>query len=152
MIIASMFYTRTEIGERLGWSVLDDDPSISETDTNTVCLSGRTFQCNGVAQILSGFIAFGVYHADPDAHPNRWQWLYIACTLLTVVVLILFYFLFPDNPMSAWFLSEEEKLQVVKRVRANQNGIETKVWKKHQFIEAITDVKTWIFFFYAGIS
>lgn len=54
--------------------------------------------------------------------------------------------------MTAWFLTEEEKVRVVKRVRVNQNGIETKVWKKHQFIEAITDVKTWIFFFYAGIT
>ena len=54
--------------------------------------------------------------------------------------------------MTAWFLTEEERPQVVKRVKANQNGIETKVWKRYQFIEAISDVKTWIFFFYAGIA
>ena len=127
-------------------------PGLPDADMRDTCRIRRTFQCSGIATITSGFISFGVFHADPNAHPNQWQWLYIACTLLTIASLILFYLFFPDNPMTAWFLTEEEKLQVVKRVRVNQNGIETKVWKKHQFIEAITDAKTWIFFLYAGIA
>jgi hypothetical protein len=153
MIITSMFYTRTEIGERLGWSVLFSYLGI-KVRLYLACLNitHRTFSCAGVASIINGFLSFGVFHADRNGHPNPWQWLFIACTLLTVFILAMFYFFFPDNPTTAWFLTEEEKVRVVKRVRANQNGIETKVWKKHQFIEAITDVKTWIFFFWAGIA
>jgi len=37
-------------------------------------------------------------------------------------------------------------------VKGNQNGIETKKWKKEQFIEAITDPKTWLFFLFALVS
>lgn len=112
----------------------------------------RTFQCNGLAVIVSSFLSFGAYHADPLGKPNQWQWLFIACTILTFMNLVLFYFFFPDNPMTAYFLNDDEKMRVVQRVRANQNGMETKVWKKHQFIEAITDVKTWLFFGFAATS
>ncbi|TDL18719.1 MFS general substrate transporter [Rickenella mellea] len=130
MLVTSMYYTRTEIGERLGW----------------------TFQCFGFATIISGFLSFAVFHASPKAHPNQWQWLMIVITIMTFIVFVLFLFFFPDNPTTARFLTEEEKVKVVKRVQGNQNGIETKVWKKEQFMEALTDVKTWLFFFFATIA
>ena len=76
----------------------------------------------------------------------------IALTAATFVVFLLFLMFFPDNPKTAWFLTEEEKVRVVKRVQGNQSGIETKSWKKHQFIEALTDVKTWLFFLWAAIG
>jgi hypothetical protein len=120
--------------------------------SSTQCYLLRTFQCNGLAVIISSFLSFGAAHADVNGKPNQWQWVFIACTILTFLNLVLFYFFFPDNPMTAYFLNSEEKLRVVQRVRANQNGIETKVWKKYQFIEAITDVKTWLFFGFACVS
>jgi MFS transporter, ACS family, allantoate permease len=127
MLINSMFYTRTEMGERVGW----------------------TFQCNGFASIISGFIAFGVYHtqasrpaipatattpAVPEFHPKvaRWQWFMVIISIITFVAFILFGLFFPDSPTRAKFLTEEEKVIVVKRIKANQAGIETKVWKRYQ--------------------
>lgn len=130
MLVCSMFYTRNEIGERLGW----------------------TFQCNGLAVIISGFLSFGVFHASPTASPNQWQWLMITNALLTFVAFVFFLFFFPDNPTTAKFLTPEERLMAVKRVQVNQNGIETKVWKRKQFIEALTDPKTWLFALFAAFS
>lgn len=57
-------------------------------------------------------------------------------SLLTFIVFILFFFFFPDNPTTAYFLTEEEKIIAVKRVQGNQNGIETKVWKKYQCVDS----------------
>jgi len=130
MLVLSMFYTRIELAERLGW----------------------TFQCNGIGSIISGFIAFGVYHANPDIHPDQWQWLMIAVAILTFVCGVIFLLWFPDNPTTARFLTTEQKIRVVKRIKDNQNGIETKVWKKNQFIEALKDPKTWLFFLFAAVS
>jgi MFS family permease len=130
MLITTMFYTRVELTERIGWS----------------------FQCNGVAQIVGGFIQFGVAHVSRKEHPNQWQWLFIITTILTIIVACLFALRFPDNPTTARFLNEEEKVKAIKRIRDNRNGIETKVWKKAQLIEALTDPKTWFFFFFAAIS
>ncbi|KAG9039675.1 hypothetical protein FS837_000943 [Tulasnella sp. UAMH 9824] len=77
----------------------------------------------------------------------------------------------PDNPATVRFLGEQDKVNVVKRIRINQNGIEAKVWKRyqyvplltsatdklrvlcpsrreHRFIEAFTDPKAWFFFLF----
>jgi MFS transporter, ACS family, allantoate permease len=117
MLITSMFYTRTEMGERIGW----------------------TFQCNGFASIISGFIAFGAYHA-PARTPTtpqkvgQWQWFMIIISLMTFVVFLAFILLFPDNPTNAKFLNEQEQIVAVKRIKTNQSGIETKKWKKYQYV------------------
>ncbi|KIO26062.1 hypothetical protein M407DRAFT_24622 [Tulasnella calospora MUT 4182] len=130
MTIMTMFYTRVESTQRISW----------------------TFQCNGVALILSGFIAFGVAHMDAKAHPRQWQWFMIITSIASLVVSILYFWYMPDNPANAKFLTKEEKVLVVQRLRINQNGVETKAWKKYQFIEAIKDPKTWLFFFFAAIA
>ncbi|KAI5121702.1 hypothetical protein M0805_002095 [Coniferiporia weirii] len=130
MLVCSMFYTRSEIGERLGW----------------------TFQCNGFAVIITGFLQFGVYHADANKHPNQWQWLMIATSLITFVPFVLFLLFFPDNPTTARFLTPTERMNAVRRVQENQNGIETKTWKRYQMIEAFTDPKTWLFALFAGFA
>lgn len=130
MLITSMFYTRREVGERIGW----------------------TFQCNGVGTIISGFLSFAVSHANPQKKPNRWQMLMIIYAGITLVIGTWFVLVFPDSPIKARFLTKEEKINAVKRIQENQSGIETKTWKRSQFIEALTDVKTWLFFLFAAIS
>jgi len=40
----------------------------------------------------------------------------------------------------------------VQRIRINQNGVETKVWKKYQFVEALRDPKTWMFFAFGAVA
>lgn len=130
MVATSMFYNRTEIGQRIGW----------------------TIQCNGFATIISGFLAYGVAHSDPTNKPAQWQLLLIVYTGLSLVIGLLFWCLFPDSPMEARFLTTDEKIQVVHRIQSNQSGIETKVWKREQAVEAVKDAKTWLFFLLAAIS
>lgn len=130
MLVTSMFYNRTEIGERISW----------------------TFQCNGVALSLSAFLAFGVAHYDPEREPAPWQLLIIIYAGLTVVVGVWFLLVFPDNPVQARFLSENDKIKAVRRIRTNQSGTETKSWKPEQAMEAVKDVKTWLFFLFASVS
>jgi len=130
MLITSMFYNRTEIGQRVSWA----------------------FQCNGFAQIVSGFLAFGVAHLSLNAKLARWKLLMVIYTALTLLIGTWFLIVFPDSPVKARFLTEEEKSKAVKRVQSNQSGTETKVWKHEQFIEALKDVKTWLFFLFAAIS
>lgn len=125
MLVTSMFYTRTEIGERIGW----------------------VFSCNGVALIISGFLSFGVAHISPRNHPDQWEWLMIILSVATCLTSVLFWFTFPDNPVKVGWLTRDEKVKVVKRVRGNMNGIETKRFKVYQLREALLDSKTWVFFF-----
>lgn len=68
---------------------------------------------------------------------------------LTIIFGVFVWFLFPDNPLQAKFLTLEERAQAVLRIKENHSGIEQKHFKRHQFIEAIKDPKTWMFFLHA---
>ncbi|KAK0190411.1 major facilitator superfamily domain-containing protein [Armillaria mellea] len=122
MIVTSMFYTRTEQTLRVGY----------------------WFLMNGTAQIISGFISFGTLHMKTNSL-QAWQWLMIILGVLTMVTGIIFWFLFPDSPTNAWFLTPEERSSAVQRIKENQTGVENKHFKKEQMIEALTDIKIWLF-------
>jgi hypothetical protein len=72
--------------------------------------------------------------------------------LITLVVGVCFWFFIPDNPMSARFLTQEEKIIAIERLRDHSTGVENKHWKKEQFIEALTDWKPWAFAIFACID
>jgi hypothetical protein len=55
----------------------------------------------------------------------------------------------PDSPLTAHFLTIEERAQAIFRIKSNHSGIEQKHFKKAQFIEALKDPKTWMFFLHA---
>ncbi|KAF5352780.1 hypothetical protein D9756_006042 [Leucocoprinus leucothites] len=44
----------------------------------------------------------------------------------------------------ASFLTQEERIAALERVRDDQGGTENKVLKKHQIKEAMTDIRTWL--------
>jgi hypothetical protein len=56
------------------------------------------------------------------------------------------FFLLPDAPQTAWFLTEEDRDKAVKRVEENMTGIKSDQWKMHQCIEALLDIKAWLLF------
>lgn len=53
-------------------------------------------------------------------------------------------FRLPDSPTTASFLTEEEKLIAVERLKANQTGFKNSNIDKSQIKEAFIDVKTWL--------
>ncbi|CAE6455751.1 unnamed protein product [Rhizoctonia solani] len=122
MITTSMFYTRAEQSLRVYWEVL----------------------MNGTAQIISGFLSFGVLHIETHGFAS-WQWFFIITGVITLGTAAAYFMWFPDSPATAWFLTPEERAMAIERIKVNQTGVENKVWKKEQFIEALTDYKTWIF-------
>jgi ACS family allantoate permease-like MFS transporter len=71
---------------------------------------------------------------------------------LTVLAGILFYFIVPDSPATAWFLTREERVMAIERLRGNNQGVGNKKFKKHQFIEAFTDPQTWFIAVFVIIS
>ncbi|KAG8905974.1 hypothetical protein FRC01_008185, partial [Tulasnella sp. 417] len=90
MTIMTMFYTRVESTQRISW----------------------TFMCNGIASIIAAFISFGVAHISATTHPRQWQWFMIIVSMLSIVVSTLYFWRMPDNPATARFLDEQEKINV----------------------------------------
>lgn len=53
--------------------------------------------------------------------------------------------------MNARFLSKEDRIKAIERVKENMTGIKNNHWKKYQVIDALTDPKSW-FIFFIGLS
>ncbi|KAF8521397.1 MFS general substrate transporter [Hysterangium stoloniferum] len=122
MIVTSMFYTHREQSQRVGY----------------------WFLMNGSAQIISGFLSFGVLHIHKSAlHP--WQWFMIITGIMTLILAVFYWILFPDSPANAWFLTLEERKIAVERIKVNQTGIGNKQFKWEQVVECLKEPKTWLF-------
>ncbi|KZT03194.1 MFS general substrate transporter [Laetiporus sulphureus 93-53] len=129
MVVTSMFYTRTEQTLRVGY----------------------WFMMNGTAQIILGLVSFGSLHTHTkNFHP--WQWLVVITGAITLSTACAFWIMFPDSPTNAWFLTHEERIIAVQRLKTNQTGVENKHFKKEQFYEALTDLKTWLFFLFSALD
>lgn len=50
----------------------------------------------------------------------------------------------PDSPVHATFLTKEERVIAIERVRNDQGGTENKKIKRYQLIETLLDVRTWL--------
>ncbi|KAL9624996.1 MAG: hypothetical protein Q9160_000725 [Pyrenula sp. 1 TL-2023] len=68
---------------------------------------------------------------------------------ITIIFGVFVWILFPDNPLQAKFLTVEERAQAILRIKENHSGIEQKHFKKYQFIEALKDPKSWLFFLHS---
>lgn len=66
-----------------------------------------------------------------------------------MVLGLLFLCLIPDNQLNAWWLSLQDRILAIQRVRINQQGIGNKRFKLYQFKEALVDPLTWVFFIFA---
>ncbi|KAI0888692.1 MFS general substrate transporter [Annulohypoxylon maeteangense] len=98
--------------------------------------------------ITSGLLSYGVLWINTGSF-SSWKWFMVITGTLTIIYGIFVYLFFPDNPMSAHFLTLEERAQAILRIASNHSGIEQKRFKRHQLVEALKDPKTWLFFLHS---
>ncbi|PSN74516.1 MFS general substrate transporter [Corynespora cassiicola Philippines] len=99
----------------------------------------------GVVNILGSLLTYGLGHIKSDLL-HSYQIIFLFCGLLTTVVSVFVFIFMPDSPMEAKFLTHDEKLIAVERLRMNQMGVASRVWKWEHVWEAFLDVKTWLWF------
>nr|QFR37131.1 MFS transporter [Cyberlindnera americana] len=99
-----------------------------------------------VGSILGYSFAYGLYIHGGNWSIASWKVVYIVIGLCNVLLAIAFYFHIPDSPASAWFLTKEEKLMAVERIRANNQGFGNKTFKRDQLKECLLDWKIWLMF------
>lgn len=107
------------------------------------------FASNGIGTIVGLAIAYGLYENQGSYTLPAWKLVFVVTGVITVFMGILIMIHVPDTPTGAWFLNDREKLMVVERIRSNQQGFGNRLFKKHQFLEALKDIRTWLFFLFA---
>ncbi|PVH98089.1 MFS general substrate transporter [Periconia macrospinosa] len=99
----------------------------------------------GLVNIFGSLLSWGLGHIDSNLL-HSYQIIFLFCGLLTVLVSIVVFIFMPDSPMEAKFLNENDKLVAVERLRMNQMGVASRVWKWDHVLEAFLDIKTWLWF------
>lgn len=122
MCIVSGYYTQREQSLRQGWW-------FSSTGLFTMIGGALNY---GFAQVHGGGLA-------------RWQYIYLLAGSLTFLFGLVCFAL-PDSPVSAWFLTAEERFTAVERLRIGQTGVRCTKFKKNQLVEALFDTKVWLIF------
>ncbi|KAK7047621.1 hypothetical protein VNI00_006389 [Paramarasmius palmivorus] len=122
MLITTMFYTRGEQPSRIStW-----------------------YAANGVGVAGGGLLGYAIGHIKGDLPSWKYEFLIIGALCSAWGIFI--YIFLPDTPPTARALTREERLISVARLRGNQTGVDNKKFKKEQLFEALTDLKTWLFF------
>ncbi|KAG0645306.1 Thiamine pathway transporter THI73 [Hyphodiscus hymeniophilus] len=120
MLISSQWYTKSEQAPRFSF-----------------------WYCGlGAGQIFGGIISFGFQHVKGDF--AGWKIMFIVVGLLTSLFGVVAFFILPDTPMKATFLSDAETTALLKHVAANQTGIENHHFKWSHLIEILLDIQIWL--------
>lgn len=99
------------------------------------------FLGNTFAGIFGGLVAYGIGHVETMA---PWKAVFLTFGAATVAWSVGIYFLLPDTPMEARFLSRQDREKAVLRVKENMTGIKSDKIKWGQVKEALLDAKTWL--------
>lgn len=123
-LFMSQWYTKNEQGSRTGiW-----------------------FSFNGFAQIFGGLLAYGIAVGSRKygVALEPWKIIFLVTGLLTSTVGIIFLWVIPDNPLKCRWLSKEDRILALERIRINGQGIGNKHFKMYQFKEALLDPLSWV--------
>ncbi|KAF5267580.1 hypothetical protein BFJ63_vAg12167 [Fusarium oxysporum f. sp. narcissi] len=100
------------------------------------------YMMNGAQQIVGGLLAY-CFSLIKTGPLKSWQWLFLSYGVISVFFGVFVGWWMPDSPMRAKCWTEQEKHEMVERVRDNQTGIQNKTFKKEQFIEGLKDPQVW---------
>lgn len=97
----------------------------------------------GLGQILGGIVSFAFQHIK-FASISGWRIMFIVLGLVTVIIGALTFFFIPDTPMEAKWLSEDEKVRLLKHVSVNQTGIDDRTFRWKELLEAFMDPQLYL--------
>lgn len=100
------------------------------------------FSATGGWTIIGGALNYGFAQIEGGGL-RRWQYIYLLAGALTVVYGCVC-FLIPNSAVDAWFLTKEERVIAVERLRKGQTGVRCQVLKTSQLKEAVMDIKIWV--------
>lgn len=101
----------------------------------------------GFFSMVGSVVAFGAYMGgkNSDSSISSWRVMVLCVGASSLLFGLLMFFFMSDSPLSAKFLSHEEKVISIQRLKDNQQGVGNHKFKKEQFIETLLDYRTWLY-------
>lgn len=122
MLISSQWYTKSEQAPRFSFWYLG----------------------LGLGQIIGGLVSYGFQHMGPDAKLAGWRTMFLTLGLVTVIVGSCVFLFLPDTPMKARWLTDNEKVALLKHVSVNQTGIDNRKFRGKEILEALVDPQIYL--------
>ncbi|CRK19798.1 hypothetical protein BN1723_017810, partial [Verticillium longisporum] len=123
-VYLTFFYTKHELALRVGY----------------------LFVSAAIAGALGGLLAYGIGHMDGVQGMSGWRWIMIIEGIPTFVLGIITYWALPNDPATAYFFTEEEK--VIMAARLGREYGQTKSaqeFDRRDMVKAFRDWKVWMF-------
>lgn len=102
------------------------------------------YSCYGLSTLLSSPIVYGFGRVHSKTL-FRYQVVYLFFGLFTIVIGLITYWWAHDSPGEARYLTPEDRLKAVDRLKANQQGIVSHTFNWKHVIEALTEPKYWLY-------
>jgi predicted MFS family arabinose efflux permease len=102
------------------------------------------YSCYGLSTLLSSPLVYGFARIKTSAL-YRYQVVYLFFGLLTIAIGLVTYWWAHDSPGEARYLSPEDRLKAVDRLKANQQGIVSHTFSWKQVLEAFSEPKYWLY-------
>ena len=103
---------------------------------------GSWYCMNGLTWVFGSLATYGLASITSSLRP--YQIIFLTFGIVTVVVAGAMFIWMPDSPTEAKFLTDDDKLIAIERLRGNQMGVMSREWRQAHFYEALQDVKTWL--------
>ncbi|KAL9483771.1 hypothetical protein ACSS6W_002560 [Trichoderma asperelloides] len=103
---------------------------------------GSWYCMNGLTWVFGSLITYGLAIIHSSLRP--YQIIFLFFGIVTVAVSGAMFFWMPDSPTEAKFLTDDDKVIAIERLRNNQMGVMSREWRYAHFFEALRDVKTWL--------
>ncbi|KAJ5302285.1 high-affinity nicotinic acid transporter [Penicillium antarcticum] len=110
--------------------------------------SAIIFAFSAFSSAFGGLLAYGLTQVHGPNGWQGWRWLFAVEGAMTLVLVPLFLFLFPNKPAVAWFLSAEEKFMMQARYDNDPHWGQNEEFTWAESLSAFTDPKWWAFWIY----
>lgn len=98
---------------------------------------------NGTSNIVAAFMSYGLGQIN-DSTLYSWQYIFLIGGILTVLTPPLIWWKLDNHISTARFLSPEDRVKGLERLRANQTGVGSSVFNWKQLLEALLEPKLWL--------
>lgn len=123
MLISSQWYTKSEQAPRFSFWYLG----------------------LGLGQIIGGAVSYAFQHVTPGSSQLAgWRIMFLTLGIVTVVIGICTVVFLPDTPMKARWLSDVEKVALLKHVSVNRTGIQNRKFRAKEILEALLDPQMYL--------
>lgn len=109
--------------------------------------SSLIFAFSAFSSAFGGLLAFGLTQIK-TTHFAGWRWLFAIEGVITILVVPIFWFIFPNSPTEAWFLTAEEKQLMKARYDADPSWGYNEEFSLKECLKAFVDPKWYAFFAY----